>query len=458
MATIMFALCCGMTARPAAAYDRLCDPSIEDCRAVLLDLIKHETQGIDAAFWFMEDASYLNAILARWQAGVPVRLLVDPRANPAYPLNANMLQGFKNAGIPMRMRTRGGILHWKTMVFVGQGMVEFGGANYSDAAFHPQSPYRNYEDEAIFFSDDPSIVSSFLTRFDSSWIDTTNFQNYANVNGPLARRYPIFPQDAALNFPPSQSYANRALSAYAAEHQAIDVIMYRITDRRHSDAMIAARQRGVGVRLYTDTTEYRLASRLWHAWNVDRIWAAGIPVSVPVHAGINHEKAVILHGQGMVIFGSSNWTSPSDASQQEHNYFSQQPWIYNWFANHFARKWNNASPIGVAETRPFAPLPPDPPKVRSPANGATGVPRTTSLVWYGGPWAHIYNIYFGTSSPPPIYAGYQNLGPSESTRATQSLAIPVTLAPQTTYYWRIVSVTAAGKAAAGTVWTFTTGP
>jgi hypothetical protein len=42
-------------ARPAAPLDRLCDPSFENCRPQLLDLINKETQGIDVAFWFMED-------------------------------------------------------------------------------------------------------------------------------------------------------------------------------------------------------------------------------------------------------------------------------------------------------------------------------------------------------------------------------------------------------------------
>ena len=69
-----------LTPRSAAAFDRLCDPSFENCRTPLLDLINHETHGIDVAFWFMEDSRYRDAIIARWQAGVPVRLLVDPRA------------------------------------------------------------------------------------------------------------------------------------------------------------------------------------------------------------------------------------------------------------------------------------------------------------------------------------------------------------------------------------------
>jgi phosphatidylserine/phosphatidylglycerophosphate/cardiolipin synthase-like enzyme len=444
-------------ARPAAALDRLCDPSFENCRPQLLDLINKETQGIDVAFWFMEDPRYLSAIVAKWQAGVPVRVLVDPRASATYPLNAGILQGLVDAGVPMRMRIASGILHWKLIVFAGQGVVEFSGANYSENAFKPVIPYANYVDESIFFTDDPAIVNTFKTKFDTSWIDGASFANYANITAPLTRRYPVFSQAAELNFPPGQSYATRAVALYTAEPSGIDVIMYRVTDRRHSDAMIAAKARGVPVRIITDLKEYRLVAKLWHAWNIDRMWAAGIPMRVPAHAGMNHQKSVILKGQRTVIFGSSNWTSPSDRSQQEHNFFSHaSAWIFDWFSDQFDRKWNNANPSSIAETKPFVPLPPDAPKAVSPKTLATGVATSVKLTWYGGPWAHTYDVYFGTSPTPPRVATNKNLGPSLTTGQYQSFTVS-SLAAHTTYYWKIVSKTAAGKTKSGAVWSFTTG-
>ena len=65
------------------------------------------------------------------------------------------------------------------------------------------------------------------------------------------------------------------------------------------------------------------------------------------------------------------------------------------------------------------------PKYTTPsANGATGMSRTARLVWYGGPWAHYYDIYFGTSSTPPLFAADQALGPSETTSQNQSFTLP----------------------------------
>jgi HKD family nuclease len=442
-------------ATPAHAAESLCDSSFQDCRSPLISLIRAETVGIDVGFWFMEDQRYVSEIIARKNAGVPVRLIVDPTANPTYPLNATSLNSFANAGIPMVKKVGGGIMHFKMMLFAGQNIVEFGSANYSDNAFVPVTPYTNYVSETIFFEDDPAIVNSFKTKVDNLWTDTTNYQVYANVTTRV-RAYPTYPISADMNFPPGQDYANRAVKLYNAETQKIDVMMFRVTDQRQSDAMIAAKNRGIPIRYFGETNEYRDSSRLWVAWNMDRMYAAGIPMRVRAAEGENHEKVVLLYSQGLTIFGSSNWTSPSANSQQEHNYFTKKNWMFLWFQDQFERKWNNSGPTGAAETEPFVPLFPDKPTNVSIANGAVGVATSGQKIkWYGGPWAHVYDVYFGTSPNPPLFAPNQALGPSETTSQNQSFTLPA-LTGGTTYYWKIVSKTAASLAKTGDVWSFTT--
>ena len=120
--------------------------------------------------------------------------------------------------------------------------------------------------------------------------------------------------------------------------------MFRITDQRHTNAIIAAAGRGVPIRLLVDPDEYRLPTRLWDAWNVDRMYAAGITTRVTVHQGLNHSKVVLLYGQGMTIFGSSNWTSPSANSQHEHNYFTKRSLLLDYFSDFFEWRWNNRCP------------------------------------------------------------------------------------------------------------------
>ncbi len=451
----------GVTA-PAQAQNRLCDPGNEDCRAILINYIRNETVRIDVAFWFMEDSRYTTELINRFRAGVPVRVLVDTRANATNQYNASRLAELKNAGIPMRERHTGGILHWKMMLFAQQNRVEFSGANYSVDAWLPQvgsAPYTNYTDEAIYFTDDTSIVNSFRTKYDDLWTNTSAYRDYANVPPPLMRVYGTFAKDPQLNFVPAESYVNRALGRYRLETTQIDTIMYRITDRRHTDAMIAAEARGVRVRLITEPQQYRDVKRLWHSWNVDRLYMAGIEIMHRRHAGLNHQKSVLLYslGGGTTIFGSSNWSSPSGESQEEHNMFTTDPVTFNWFVNQFERKWTGSG--GVVENEPFVPLPPDRATTPSPVTLATGVPAAgpVTLEWYGGPWAHVYDVYLGTDPANlPVVAAALPLGPSETTTQKQRHIISTPLISGTTYYWKIVSRTMAEQTRTSSTWSFTT--
>jgi hypothetical protein len=235
------------------AQERLCDTAFEDCREQLWSLIDSETVGIDVAFWFMQDTSLSNKLIARHNAGVPVRILVDPRANPTYAGNEAILNQLAAAGIPMRYKNGGGILHWKMMLFVGQNKLEFTGANYSPQFFVPTQPFQNYIDEAIYYTDDPALISSFKTKYDDHWTDPERYANYANIIPPLTRRYPVYAIDPSLNFPFSASgqedFFNRTYYHLNQESTKIDVVMYRITSRFYTDAVIAAVGRGVPVRL-----------------------------------------------------------------------------------------------------------------------------------------------------------------------------------------------------------------
>lgn len=84
------------------------------------------------------------------------------------------------------------------------------------------------------------------------------------------------------------------------------------------------------------------------------------------------------------------------------------------------------------------------PTALSPASGATNVSLDADLSW-SCVGAQQYDVYFGTTSAPALYA-------SNQTSASQSLP---RLAGGTTYYWKIVGKNGAGSTA-GAVWQFTT--
>ncbi|MEZ6005631.1 MAG: zinc metalloprotease [Planctomycetota bacterium] len=88
--------------------------------------------------------------------------------------------------------------------------------------------------------------------------------------------------------------------------------------------------------------------------------------------------------------------------------------------------------------------PPTAPTSPSPANGATAVATNVSLGWAASTGATGYNVYFGTTSNPPLAASVS--GTSWA---------PTGLANSTTYFWRVVANNSAGSTSSAT-WSFTT--
>ncbi len=452
-------------ANSASALDELCDSSFQDCRTPLLNMIKAENVAIDVGMWFMEDGRFSAELIRRHQAGVQIRIIMDTRSDEVgHPVNQQILDQLADAGIPMRRRVASGIEHWKVMIFHGTGKLYFGSANFSADAFVPVTPYVNYVDETVYFTDNVSLISSFTTRFEDAWSSTSAYTDYANVTS-LARRYPRTAIDPELNFVPDdgEDFIDRSMAEISEETRKIDVMMYRIYSDRAVNTLTSAHNRGIPIRLLVDPDQYRntTGERYQVSISLDKLFAAGIPMKFTAHQGLNHGKLFLLYDRGLVEFGSSNWTVPSASSQHEHNYFSHNPTLFNWFVDFFERRWNNTGP--AVETRPFEPLPPNTPQNQSPSNGASG--QSTSNVrlrWWAGFWAHYYDIYFGTSSNPPLFRSNVLLGPSTSSTDYKSFTLP-TLQPGTTYYWKIVSKTYAAVLTGrsdltrtGPVWSFTT--
>ena len=92
-----------------------------------------------------------------------------------------------------------------------------------------------------------------------------------------------------------------------------------------------------------------------------------------------------------------------------------------------------------------AKIPPGQTAGPNPPSDATGVDPNADLSWTAGYAATSYDLYFGTSSPPPFIH-------NQSTTTLE----PGTMYHSSTYYWRIDAVNASGKTT-GPVWSFTTG-
>jgi hypothetical protein len=114
-----------------------------------------------------------------------------------------------------------------------------------------------------------------------------------------------------------------------------------------------------------------------------------------------------------------------------------------------SRRYFASSDAATASTRPklivtYSISPPGQASSPSPANSATGVSITADLSWTEGAGSTSSDVYFGTTSP----------GTSQGNQTATTFDTG-TMTNDTTYYWRIDQVNAAGTTT-GNVWNFTT--
>ncbi|HXW04184.1 MAG TPA: phospholipase D-like domain-containing protein [Vicinamibacterales bacterium] len=140
---------------------------LERMRSVILG----ETQRIDLVSYRTTSSLLTDALIQRFQAGVPVRVIIEPTqyrngSFPEYWLVGAMTDRLWAAGVPVRRRVHTGLTHMK--VLVTSAVAMHGSANFT----------RNWQRDHVFFAaagGRPALHRALADRFEIMWNDTVNF-------------------------------------------------------------------------------------------------------------------------------------------------------------------------------------------------------------------------------------------------------------------------------------------
>lgn len=130
-------------------------------------------------------------------------------------------------------------------------------------------------------------------------------------------------------FTPGQDCTHQITDHIAKAKQAILVQAYYFTSTDIADALIAAKKRGVNVKVILDKSQRSQKSSLLHY-----IMNAGIPVWIDTKPAIAHNKIMIID-EKEVITGSFNFTDAAQKRNAENLVFITdtqlaQEYINNW--------------------------------------------------------------------------------------------------------------------------------
>jgi hypothetical protein len=144
--------------------------------------------------------------------------------------------------------------------------------------------------------------------------------------------------------------------------------------------------------------------------------------------------------QGQTICATTTYTLPNTIAGTTRRI------IFTWRNDNSAGTQPPALIDNISLT--YTPLsPPSCATTPTPINGGTNILVNQQLSWSATAGATGYDVYFGTTTTPPIV----------STNQAGTTYNPGTLNPNTTYYWRIIPRNSSGSATGCTNWSFTTG-
>jgi phospholipase C len=477
----------------ASADDRIYFSAVDNVTDILVQHINAETVRLDISSWYLSEHSIAIAVAARFAAGVPVRLIGDRGAIfEADPHTKAEFYWLASQGVPIRLRFNPTwfpeINHWKAAIFVGQNLVEFGSGNFAPTELAPVSS-TNYCDETELFTDDVAIVNAFKTKFDVMWNDTTaepdsiigappylkdwdeacakeptgncadyrvQFPDRAPMRIDTARLEPDYPSPPDLLWGQGRDFNARISQEILNESRRVDIVIYRLEVDNITEAILSKYRAGVPVRVIVDPAQYTKVTYpeywLTHA-NLDRLWAAGVPIRQGNHAGVTHMKTLIT---STVATNASSNFGPN--WQRDHDYFisaAAKPAIYDAMKARFDAMWNDWQ---------FGPLqvtPPSDAALLSPGSDASNVGLVPALTWNAAPFAVSYDVYLGQSVADMTLAGSVPAALVVDPPSSYSFTPGAPLAPGTKYYWKVVSRTFAtdrmpSMIANSAIWSFTT--
>jgi phosphatidylserine/phosphatidylglycerophosphate/cardiolipin synthase-like enzyme len=137
----------------------------------LVQEINNEQVEVDLVVYRLEVQNLMQALLSKFKAGIPVKLIIDPaqytdNAWPEYWLTHAYVDALYAAGLPILQRTHQGVTHMKTLIT----------SSYATNASSNFSPnWQRDHDYFVSAATKPTIYSAFVNMFKSMWADTTNF-------------------------------------------------------------------------------------------------------------------------------------------------------------------------------------------------------------------------------------------------------------------------------------------
>lgn len=136
-------------------------------------------------------------------------------------------------------------------------------------------------------------------------------------------------------FSPEDECPGRISGLMQSAQRAIDICVFTITDDRITQAILAARQRGVRIRVLTDDDKSGDVGS-----DIEELRRAGVSVRMDRSEYHMHHKYAIFD-EDLVLTGSYNWTRSAALYNEENFVVVYDDRLVRQFRRHFEKLWKH---------------------------------------------------------------------------------------------------------------------
>jgi len=308
----------------------------------IVKMIDETNTTLDIAIWDNGSTNIITALNNAYGRGVVVRYITSDNA-----LNSALSGLNSNIQVLQRDATlTSNVMHNKFIVSdnasILSGSMNFGLGSMED-------DYNN-----IILIEDSNLAMNYTTEFNEMWGSTTATPNLTNSKFGIDKtdntlhNFTIGSSTVESYFSPTDLTTSHIISSISSADYTCFVSMFTLTHNDIGDALIAAHNNGVDVKVINENESYPGAE-------FTNLQNAGIEIvsHETVAFDFHHKYAVIDAGYSssdpLVITGSHNWTNSAEDEYDENTLIIHDEIIAGQYLEEFTQRWNELNPNTINE-------------------------------------------------------------------------------------------------------------
>ncbi len=304
--------------------DRYCSSII--CKEILENINNAESTIDMAIYGYSKTYAIEDALKKAIKRGVKIRLVLDSD------INGNNIYSDTNDLkflIPNNISDKNSpevqnIMHNKFYIFDNKILIT-GSANLS------HTDMSGYNSNSIIVIQSPKLANIYKQEFEQMYAG--KFHN--NKESSRHHKLTVDGKELQVYFSPQDKSLTKAIIPLIQKAtNYIYIPTFVLTERRVTEELIKAKQRGVDVKIIIDA----LNASIKHSKH-NELRAGGLLVKTENYAGKMHSKSIIIDDEYTVI-GSMNFSNSGENKNDENIIVIKSPEIAKFYKDFFIYQWN----------------------------------------------------------------------------------------------------------------------